>query len=156
GLPHVYANLVGGQDELVFDGGWFVLDAEGNVVVRMGQFVEGVGYVQFDGGRALPGTIVPEASLEAQVYEALKLGVRDYLGKNGCPGAIIGLSGGVDSALVLAIAVDALGADRVRAVMMPSRYTADISWVDARDMAARLGVQYDEIAISPMFDAFKG
>ncbi|MFK9714756.1 NAD+ synthase, partial [Escherichia coli] len=86
-----------------------------------------------------------------QVYEALKLGVRDYLGKNGFPGAIIGLSGGVDSALVLAIAVDALGADRVRAVMMPSRYTADISWVDARDMAARLGVQYDEIPIAPMF-----
>ncbi len=137
-------------------GGSFVLDAEGNVVLRMGQFVEGVGYVQFDGGRALPGTIVPEPPLEAQVYEALKLGVRDYLGKNGFPGAIIGLSGGVDSALVLAIAVDALGADRVRAVMMPSRYTADISWVDARDMAARLGVQYDEIAISPMFDAFKG
>ena len=97
-----------------------------------------------------------KASLEAQVYEALKLGVRDYLGKNGFPGAIIGLSGGVDSALVLAIAVDALGADRVRAVMMPSRYTADISWVDARDMAARLGVQYDEIPIAPMFDAFRG
>ncbi|CAJ0851239.1 Glutamine-dependent NAD(+) synthetase [Ralstonia mannitolilytica] len=156
GLPHVYANLVGGQDELVFDGGSFVLDAEGKVVVQMGQFVEGLGYAQFDGGKALPGTIVPEAPLEAQVYEALKLGVRDYLGKNGFPGAIIGLSGGVDSALVLAIAVDALGADRVRAVMMPSRYTADISWVDARDMAARLGVQYDEIPIAPMFDAFKG
>lgn len=93
GLPHVYANLVGGQDELVFDGGSFVLDAEGKVVVQMGQFVEGLGYAQFDGGKALPGTIVPEAPLEAQVYEALKLGVRDYLGKNGFPGAIIGLSG---------------------------------------------------------------
>ena len=81
--------------------------------------------------------------------------MRDYLGKNGFPGAIIGLSGGVDSALVLAIAVDALGADKVRAVMMPSPYTADISWIDARDMAARLGVQYDEIAIAPMFDAFR-
>ncbi len=156
GLPHVYVNLVGGQDELVFDGGSFVLDAQGKAVVQMGQFVEGVGTAQFDGGQALPGTIVPEAPLEAQVYEALKLGVRDYLGKNGFPGAIIGLSGGVDSALVLAIAVDALGADRVRAVMMPSRYTADISWVDARDMAARLGVQYDEIPIAPMFDAFRG
>jgi len=152
----VYVNLVGGQDELVFDGGSFVLDAQGKAVVQMGQFVEGVGTAQFDGGQALPGTIVPEAPLEAQVYEALKLGVRDYLGKNGFPGAIIGLSGGVDSALVLAIAVDALGADRVRAVMMPSRYTADISWVDARDMAARLGVQYDEIPIAPMFDAFRG
>jgi NAD+ synthase (glutamine-hydrolysing) len=82
-------------------------------------------------------------------------GVRDYIGKNGFPGAIIGLSGGIDSALVLAIAVDALGADRVRTVMMPSPYTADISWIDARDMAGRLGVRYDEIAIAPMFDAFR-
>ena len=82
-------------------------------------------------------------------------GVRDYLGKNGFPGAIIGLSGGIDSALVLAIAVDALGADKVRAVMMPSPYTADISWIDARDMAQRLGVRYDEISIVPMFDAFR-
>jgi NAD+ synthase (glutamine-hydrolysing) len=83
------------------------------------------------------------------------MGVRDYIGKNGFPGAIIGLSGGIDSALVLAIAVDALGADKVRAVMMPSPYTADISWLDARDMAERLGVRYDEIAISPVFDGFK-
>ena len=88
-------------------------------------------------------------SLEAQAWAALVTGVRDYLGKNGFPGAIIGLSGGVDSALVLALAVDALGADKVRAVMMPSPYTADISWIDARDMAARLGVRYDEIAIGP-------
>lgn len=156
GLPHVYVNLVGGQDELVFDGGSFVLDAHGKPAARMAQFVEGVGYVRFDGARPLPGEIAPEATLEAQVYAALKLGVRDYIGKNGFPGAIIGLSGGVDSALVLAIAVDALGADRVRAVMMPSRYTADISWLDARDMAARLGVRYDELPIMPMFDAFKG
>lgn len=156
GLPHVYVNLVGGQDELVFDGGSFVLDAHGKPAARMAQFVEGVGYVRFDGARPLPGEIAPEATLEAQVYAALKLGVRDYIGKNGFPGAIIGLSGGVDSALVLAIAVDALGADRVRAVMMPSRYTADISWLDARDMAARLGVRYDELPIMPMFDAFRG
>ncbi len=85
-------------------------------------------------------------SLEAQAWSALVTGVRDYLGKNGFPGAIIGLSGGIDSALVLAIAVDALGAERVRAVMMPSPYTADISWLDARDMATRLGVRYDEIS----------
>ena len=83
------------------------------------------------------------------------LGVKDYIGKNGFPGAILGLSGGVDSALVLAIAVDALGADRVRAVMMPSRYTADISWIDAQDMVKRVGVQYDEIPIAPMFEAFE-
>ena len=93
--------------------------------------------------------------LEAQAWAALVTGVRDYLGKNGFPGAIIGLSGGIDSALVLAIAVDALGADKVRAVMMPSPYTADISWIDARDMAQRLGVRYDEISIAPMFDAFR-
>jgi NAD+ synthase (glutamine-hydrolysing) len=95
------------------------------------------------------------ASVEAQVYQALVLGVKDYVHKNGFPGAIIGLSGGVDSALVLAIAVDALGADKVRAVMMPSRYTADISWIDARQMAENLSVQYDEIAISEMYDAFE-
>jgi NAD+ synthase (glutamine-hydrolysing) len=83
------------------------------------------------------------------------VGVRDYLGKNGFPGAIIGLSGGIDSALVLALAVDAIGADKVRCVMMPSPYTADISWIDARDMAARLGVRYDEIPIAPMMDAFR-
>jgi len=88
-------------------------------------------------------------------WSALVVGVRDYIGKNGFPGALIGLSGGIDSALVLAVAVDALGADKVRAVMMPSPYTADISWIDARDMAERLGVRYDEIAIAPMFDAFK-
>jgi NAD+ synthase (glutamine-hydrolysing) len=94
-------------------------------------------------------------SLEAQAWSALVTGVRDYLGKNGFPGAIIGLSGGVDSALVLAVAVDALGADKVRTVMMPSPYTAEISWIDARDMAGRLGVRYDEIGIAPMFDAFR-
>jgi NAD+ synthase (glutamine-hydrolysing) len=94
-------------------------------------------------------------SPEAQAWSALVVGVRDYIGKNGFPGALIGLSGGIDSALVLAIAVDALGADKVRAVMMPSPYTADISWLDARDMATRLGVRYDEIAIAPMFEAFK-
>jgi NAD+ synthase (glutamine-hydrolysing) len=93
--------------------------------------------------------------IESQAWSALVVGVRDYLGKNGFPGALIGLSGGIDSALVLAVAVDALGADRVRAVMMPSPYTANISWLDARDMAGRLGVRYDEIAIAPMFDAFR-
>uniref|UniRef100_UPI001359BF3D NAD(+) synthase n=1 Tax=Raoultella sp. 18098 TaxID=2681430 RepID=UPI001359BF3D len=89
------------------------------------------------------------------LWSALVLGVRDYVGKNGFPGALLGLSGGIDSALVLAIAVDALGADKVRAVMMPSPYTADISWIDARDMAERLGVRYDEIAIAPAFESFK-
>ena len=94
--------------------------------------------------------------LEEQVWNALVLGVRDYLGKNRFPGAIIGLSGGIDSAVVLAVAVDAIGADNVRAVMMPTRYTADISQIDAADMARRLGVRYDDIAIGPAVDAFEG
>ena len=106
-------------------------------------------------GEIVKSDIHPLKSTEQQVYDALVLGVKDYIGKNGFPGAIIGLSGGVDSALVLAIAVDALGPDRVRAVMMPSRYTADISWIDAKEMANRLGVQYDEIPIAPMVDAFE-
>jgi NAD+ synthase (glutamine-hydrolysing) len=98
---------------------------------------------------------VPQRSPEADLWDALVLGVRDYLGKNGFPGAILGLSGGIDSALVLAIAVDALGADKVRTVMMPSPYTADISWIDAREMAERMQVRYDEISIVPQFEAFK-
>ncbi|WDD94915.1 NAD+ synthase [Burkholderia sp. FERM BP-3421] len=156
GLPVVYVNLVGGQDELVFDGGSFVLDGAGELVARMQQFAESHAIVEFDGARPLPGAIEPTLTVEAQVYRALVLGVRDYIGKNGFPGALIGLSGGVDSALVLAIACDALGAERVRAVMMPSRYTADISTTDAAEMARRVGVRYDEIAIAPMFDAFRG
>ncbi|MBJ9968262.1 NAD+ synthase [Burkholderia seminalis] len=155
GLPMVYVNLVGGQDELVFDGGSFVLDAQGALVAKMPQFDEGHAIVEFDGARPLPGTIAPELSTDAQVYRALVTGVRDYIGKNGFPGVLIGLSGGVDSALVLAVACDALGPGRVRAVMMPSRFTADISTTDAAEMARRVGVRYDEIAIEPMFDAFR-
>jgi NAD+ synthase (glutamine-hydrolysing) len=155
GLPMVYVNMVGGQDELVFDGGSFVLDARGEVVAKMPQFTEGHAIVEFDGAQPVTATVAPETSIEAQVYAALVLGVRDYINKNGFPGAIIGLSGGVDSALVLAVACDALGPERVRAVMMPSRYTADISTTDAADMARRVGVRYDEIAIAPMFDAFR-
>jgi NAD+ synthase (glutamine-hydrolysing) len=103
----------------------------------------------------LVANTAPERSHEADLWDALVLGVRDYLGKNGFPGAILGLSGGIDSALVLAIAVDALGADKVRTVMMPSPYTADISWIDAREMAERVKVRYDEISIVPEFEAFK-
>ena len=161
GMPMIAANLVGGQDELVFDGFSFALGRSGELAAQAKGFEPDLLMVGITGGAgepadAMPGRCEPVASLEAQVYQALVLGVRDYLGKNGFPGALIGLSGGVDSALVLAVAVDALGADRVRAVMMPSRYTADISWIDARDMAARLGVRYDEIPIAPVFDAFLG
>ena len=154
GLPLLYAHLVGGQDEVVFDGASFALDSAGAVRMRAPSFEEALAFVEIDGA-ALRGEVHEVPSQEAQVWAALVTGVRDYLGKNGFPGAIIGLSGGVDSALVLALAVDALGADRVRTVMMPSPYTADISWIDAREMAARLGVRYDEIAIAPMFDAFR-
>ena len=118
GLPVVYANLAGGQDELVFDGGSFVLDSHGTVCCQLPQFEEALAVVDFVDGQPQPGMIVPAPGLEAEVYQALVLGVRDYLGKNGFPGAIIGLSGGIDSALTLCIAVDALGADKVRAVMM--------------------------------------
>ncbi len=153
-LPLLYAHLVGGQDEVVFDGASFALDAEGRVQMRAPSFEEALTFVEIDGA-TLRGVVHAVPSPESQVWSALVTGVRDYLGKNGFPGAIIGLSGGVDSALVLALAVDALGAERVRAVMMPSPYTADISWIDAREMAKRLGVRYDEIAIAPMFDAFR-
>ena len=155
GLPMIYVNMIGAQDELVFDGGSFVLDAQGELVAKMAQFEEGHAIVEFDGATPVRTAIAPEQSLEAQVYAALVLGVRDYINKNGFPGALIGLSGGVDSALVLAVACDSLGPDRVRAVMMPSRYTADISTTDAAEMARRVGVRYDEIAIAPMFDAFR-
>ncbi len=155
GIPLLYAHLTGGQDEVVFDGSSFVLDAQGAVAARAPMFEEAllVADVGDDGG--VRGPVAGLPGVEAQAWSALVTGVRDYIGKNGFPGAIIGLSGGIDSALVLAVAVDALGADRVRCVMMPSKYTADISWIDARDMAARLGVRYDEIAIGPMFDAFR-
>ncbi len=154
GRPLVYAHLVGAQDEVVFDGASFALDAQGGVTARAASFVEDLLLLDVDAQGTPRGSVLPLPSLEEQAWQALVLGVRDYMVKNGFPGAIIGLSGGVDSALVLAVAVDALGADRVRAVMMPSRYTADISWMDAREMAARLGVRYDEIAIAPMFAAF--
>jgi NAD+ synthase (glutamine-hydrolysing) len=160
GLPLVYAHLVGGQDEIVFEGRSFALQADGQLAGRAPSFKEDLFEVEIS---RLPSTqainlsarIAPLRSLDADLWDALVLGVRDYLGKNGFPGALIGLSGGIDSALVLAIAVDALGADKVRTVMMPSPYTADISWIDAREMAKRMNVRYDEISIVPQFEAFK-
>jgi NAD+ synthase (glutamine-hydrolysing) len=149
-LPLLYAHLVGGQDEVVFDGASFAVDADGVLTARATMWAEQLLVVDGEG----KGSIAELPEMEAQVWGALVTGVRDYLGKSGFPGAIIGLSGGIDSALVLAVAVDALGVDKVRAVMMPSPYTADISWIDARDMAERLGVQYDEIGISPLFAGF--
>jgi NAD+ synthase (glutamine-hydrolysing) len=155
GLPLVFANLVGGQDELIFDGSSFVLDAAGMPMAQLPHAQEDLQIVEFDGARPLPQALAPELSTEAQVYQALVLGVHDYVTKNGFPGVLLGMSGGVDSALTLAIAVDALGADKVRAVMMPSRYTASISLDDSRDMVKRVGVRYDEISIGDCFDAFR-
>ena len=155
GLPLLYAHLVGGQDEVVFDGASFAVDAGGRVGARAPSFEEHLLVCEVDDAGGVSGPVHPLPAPEPQAWAALVTGVRDYLGKNGFPGAIVGLSGGVDSALVLADTVDALGADRVRAVMMPSPYTAEISWRDASEMAARLGVRYDEIPIAPMFDAFR-
>jgi NAD+ synthase (glutamine-hydrolysing) len=158
GLPMAYVNLVGGQDELIFDGNSFVMSAAGEVVMRAPAFVEGtfaVDFVRDAKGRVVPqfGHIEPELSDEASVYGALVVGVRDYVNKHGFPGVVMGLSGGIDSALTLAIAVDALGADRVHAVMMPSRYTSDMSLDDAKEQAELLGVEYSLLSIENMFEA---
>ncbi|MEO7775427.1 MAG: NAD+ synthase, partial [Steroidobacteraceae bacterium] len=163
-LPAAYVNLVGGQDELIFDGNSFAMDAEGGIVMRAPAFSEGLFIVTFErsGGKViphaqvqdgLPDVITPELSDEASVYNALVLGVRDYVNKHGFPGVVMGLSGGVDSALTLALAVDALGAERVQAVMMPSPYTSGMSKEDALAQARRLGVSYSEISIEGMFAA---
>ena len=154
GLPVAYCNLVGGQDELVFDGGSFALDQDGLLAWQGASFVDELTLVQFSDGVWRDQGVPDMRPVEADVYDALVLGVRDYLGKNGFPGALIGLSGGVDSALTLAIAVDALGADKVRAVMMPSPYTAQMSLDDSREMVRWLGVRYDEISIEPAMKTF--
>jgi NAD+ synthase (glutamine-hydrolysing) len=158
GLPLAYVNLLGGQDELVFDGNSFVMDAAGEVVVRAPPFEEGVYVCEFvrdARGKAVPqpGPVAPELGDEASVYRALVLGVRDYVRKHRFPGVVMGLSGGVDSALTLAIAVDALGAEQVQAVMMPSRYTSPMSLEDARGQALLLGVRYSVLSIESMFEA---
>lgn len=153
-LPIIYNNLVGGQDELVFDGGSFVLNAAGELTHQLPAFESTVAIIEFNGAQPVPGAITPHLSIEASVYKALKLGLADYMHKNGFPGVVLGLSGGIDSALTLAIAVDALGADNVYAVMMPSTFTADISVDDAREMAKLLGVKYTEIAIEALFEQY--
>ncbi len=155
GLPILYANMVGGQDELVFDGASFALNADGEVAAQCPAWQEGLFYLELDGHSCTgPRQALPDE--DAGVYEALVLAVRDYVGKNGFKGAHLGLSGGIDSALTLAIAADAIGPERVHAVMMPSDYTASISIEDSRDMVKRLGVRYSEIAIRPIYDAFVG
>lgn len=157
GIPIVYVNQVGGQDELVFDGASMVVDAEGRIQCSAEAFVEELVPVRLHPGdmvhvsEQLVQDVLPDL---AAVYQALVLGVRDYVNKNGFKGVVLGLSGGIDSALTLAVAVDALGADRVEAVMMPFRYTSDMSKSDAQEEAEYLGVEYQSLSIEPMWDAF--
>ncbi len=161
GCSLVYANLVGGQDELTFDGASFAMDASGALVSRLPEYTSALSLIEVSSDSSLaasassaPGLVsqalAPELGLEAQVWKALTTCLADYVKKNGFRTVILGLSGGIDSAVVMAIAVDALGAENVHAVMMPSRYTADISQIDALDMIKRLGVAYEEIAIAEL------
>jgi NAD+ synthase (glutamine-hydrolysing) len=149
--------MVGGQDELVFDGGSFVMDGDGTVCARAAAFDEALQEIVLaaapSGVQPQPGTIAAHLTTEESVYGALTTGTRDYVDKHGFPGVVIGLSGGIDSALVLAIAHDALGPDRVRVVMMPFRYTSTMSQEDAAQQAATLGVRYDVVPIAPIYDA---
>ena len=156
-LPIIYVNQVGGQDELVFDGQSLVVDRRGELVHRSPAFVESlypVTLVVDEESEVIGGVLGEDLEPEQSIYRALVTGVRDYVEKNRFPGAVIGLSGGIDSALTLAIAVDALGADRVSAVMMPSPYTAKISLEDAREQASTLGIKYQEISIESSFQSF--
>lgn len=155
GVPVVYCNLVGGQDELVFDGASFALDRRGRLAWRAPHCREHFATVEFSAGDIVAQLLPPLTTVEQDCYEALVLGVRDYLGKNGFRSALIGLSGGVDSALTLCIAVDAIGAEHVRAVMMPSPYTAQMSLDDSRELVRNLGVRYDEVSIAPAMHTFE-
>lgn len=150
----IHANLVGGQDELVFDGASFVMNRQGVLTHQFPEFRETLGWIEIERNEPLSGHIEPHLSTVASIYQALCTGVRDYIEKNHFPGVIIGLSGGIDSALTLAIAVDALGAERVHAVMMPTQYTSSISLEDAATMARTLGVQYSQSLIKPLLDHF--
>ncbi|MGE8500098.1 MAG: NAD+ synthase [Pseudomonas sp.] len=158
GMPIIYVNQVGGQDELVFDGGSCVVGADGGICQRVPAFEEALYPLEFsfDGRQITPHSAAssPLPGLEASVYQALVVGVRDYVRKNGFKGVVLGLSGGIDSALTLAVAVDALGAEHVEAVMMPYHYTAQISLEDAQAEANALGVVYRVLPIAPMVEAF--
>ena len=165
GLPIIYTNLVGGQDELVFDGGSFVLDSTGKLKQQLPSFEEYLGIVEINAPAVnihapfqpmpVEASISPKLSLEAAVYSALKLGLADYVNKNGFPSVVLGLSGGIDSALTLALAVDALGAERVKVVMMSSEFTASMSVDDAVEMANLVGVKYSQLPIKDLFELFR-
>ena len=159
GVPVIYVNLVGGQDELVFDGGSMAINSDGTCQFLAPSYIEGNYFLKVNVG-ANGSCQIPEQniafnhSLEEQVYDALVLGVRDYVNKNNFPGVVLGLSGGIDSSLTLAIAVDALGKERVQAVMMPFEYTSQLSINAAAQQAALLGVNYKVIAIHEIYSAF--
>ena len=157
-IPMIYVNQVGGQDELVFDGGSFAVNADGELAMVAPDFEEGCFDLLVErtvrGVEIAQGVAATALSDVAAVWQALVLGVRDYVEKNGFPGVVLGLSGGIDSAVTLAVAVDALGADRVQAVMMPFKYTADMSVEDAGEQASIMGVEYDVISIEPIYEAF--
>jgi NAD+ synthase (glutamine-hydrolysing) len=159
GLPLLYCNMVGGQDELVFDGGSCVMDAGGEIVARLPSFDEALRVVDFtlENGTAVPqpGDCDPRPETVEGVYQALVLSVKDYVNKHNFPGVILGLSGGVDSALTLTVAVDALGPERVRVVMMPSRYTTSMSNEDAKAMTRCLNIHYDIVPIEPIVEAVR-
>ena len=156
-LPLVYVNQLGGQDELVFDGASFALDAQGQVAVRLHSWAEQVVTTQWrkENGRwKVEGPVEPMTCRDEDLYQAMVLGLRDYVGKNGFPGVVLGLSGGIDSALAAAVAADALGSDKVWCVMMPSPYTSQESLDDAEAVAQMLGCRLDTINIGPAMGAF--
>lgn len=160
GLPFVYLNQVGGQDELIFDGGSFALGADRALKAKLASFAEQVATIEFrrgaSGWECQPGPIAPEKSDIESIYRAMVLGLRDYVNKTGFPSVVIGLSGGVDSAITAAVAADALGPERVHAIMMPSPYTSRESLEDAEACARAIGVRYDIVDIAPAMAAFRG
>ena len=153
-IPLIYVNQVGGQDELIFDGASFVANSQGDIVFRAEEFKEQISVIEFDGNNPLINSCAPLYNKITSEYKALVLGIKDYVRKNGFQGAILGLSGGIDSALVLALAVDALGHEKVEAVLMPSRFTQDMSNEDAIKQAEILKVKYHTIPITPAVNAF--
>ncbi|TMJ27859.1 MAG: NAD+ synthase [Alphaproteobacteria bacterium] len=164
GLPFVYLNQVGGQDEVIYDGGSFALGADRQLKAKLASFREEVATVEFrrghvSGGKGgwecLPGRIAPELSDIESIYQAMMLGLRDYVNKTGFPSVVIGLSGGVDSALTAAVAADALGPGRVHTIMMPSPYTSAHSLEDAKACAEAIGLKYDIVSIEPAMEAFR-
>ena len=155
GIPVLYVNHVCGQDELVFDGQSFAMNADG-LALRLPAFEQQQHTIHFANSRFEASTVAEPLCIEAEVYQALVLGTRDYIAKNGFKGAVLGLSGGIDSALTLAVAVDAIGAENVHAVMMPFRYTSEMSVDDAAKQALDMGVTFDNVSIEAMYDSFLG